>query len=67
MDMIYRLLGKFFFLFYICPRIAREFRLARKWLNPIINDAIVKLADTEKEKLAQSRANHPAGSRRPQA
>ena len=63
--MLYRLLGKFFFLFYICPRIAREFRLARRYVNPIINAKIRELVQKENEKLAQSRRDHPAGSRRP--
>lgn len=64
--MLYRLLGKFFFLFYICPRISREFRLMRKHLNPIINAKLTALVEKEKENLERSRRDHPAGSRRPE-
>lgn len=48
--MPYRLLGKFFFLFYICPRIAREFKLFRKHWNPMINAVILSAIDKQKEK-----------------
>ena len=49
--MFYRLLGKFFFLFYICPRIAREFRFVRKHFNPMLNDIILDAVAKQKEKL----------------
>lgn len=48
--MPYRLLGKFFFLFYICPRIAREFRFVRKHLNPVLNRMIMGALEKQKEK-----------------
>lgn len=64
--MLYRLLGKFFFLFYICPRINREFRMMRKHFVPIINAKITALVEKEKENAARSRRDHPAGTRRPE-
>lgn len=61
--MFFRFLGKFFFYFYIIPRITREFRTVRRYLNPIINAAIMDAAQKQKDDLARARATHPAGSR----
>jgi hypothetical protein len=58
--MPYRLLGKFFFLFYICPRIVREFRLVRKYLNPIINEAIRSAAEKAKKDVIDIVKEDPA-------
>lgn len=64
--MFYRLLGKLFFLFWICPSIART-------MNFVVSYAAVQASkklreDTKKNEEArrQSRRDHPAGSRRPE-
>jgi hypothetical protein len=62
--MFYRLLGKLFFLFYICPAIRR--------VGSVIVDKSIKELDVWvkgqdkklEEKQAQARRVHPAGSRR---
>ena len=64
--MFYRLLGKLFFLFWICPTIART---ARFVLRYAATQATKKLAEENRknaDQRRQSRRDHPAGSRRPE-
>jgi hypothetical protein len=61
--MPYRLLGKFFFLFYICPRIVREFKVFRKYANPMINAIVLDQVKKQQKKYPLSdeqKACYPA-------
>lgn len=63
--MFIRILGRIFFLFYICPFLRQVFAIAAKVIMRNINKEITKMEIKEREDRARSRRNHPAGSRLP--
>lgn len=64
--MFYRLLGKLFFLFYICPSIARTAKFVLRYSANKAHKALHEQIKKDERARRESRRDHPAGSRRPE-
>ena len=63
--MIIRILGRIFFLFYICPALRRVASYTVKYTVEKVNHELKQMQEKDRRDSVRSRANHPAGSRLP--
>jgi hypothetical protein len=65
--MFYRILGKFFLFFVIIPDFLKFYE---QFLRPALKAGLLKAIEDDRKKTqaerAKSRADHPAGTRRPE-